>query len=158
MYFHVLSTEFQNFDPFSQKWPEFGGGGIRGADFSAFGEILWPKGQKKCHKMYFDELQMTEHDTKSVPEGENKWFCHTRLLIGIQEPVDLRRSLWTRAKKDHSKLEVMLTKILVFCHYGGPNWYFCNSWACCKTCVRVTYASFDPPLEIVSLGGIFQNL
>ena len=52
----------------------------------------------------------------------------------------------------------MLTKILVFCHYGGPNWYFCYSWACCKTCVRVIYASFDPPLEIVSLGEIFQNL
>ena len=60
---------------------------------------------------------------------ENKWFCHTRLSIGIQEPVDLRRSLWTRAKKDHSKLEVMLTKILVFCHLGGPNWYFCYSYS-----------------------------
>ena len=30
------------------------------------------KRSKKCHKMYFDELQMTEHDTRSVPEGENK--------------------------------------------------------------------------------------
>ena len=26
--------------------------------------------------MYFNELQMTEHDTRSAPESENKEFCH----------------------------------------------------------------------------------
>ena len=35
----------------------------------------------------FNELQMTECDTKSVPEGENRDFCHFCLLIGDQEPI-----------------------------------------------------------------------
>ena len=33
------------------------------------------KESKKCKKMYFNELEMTEYDTRSVPEGEFRDFC-----------------------------------------------------------------------------------
>ena len=33
------------------------------------------KESRKCKKMYFNELEMTEYDTRSVLEGKNKEFC-----------------------------------------------------------------------------------
>ena len=61
-------------------------------------------------------------------------------------------------KNCHSTWEVLLTKVLVFYHYGGSKWYINDSYACSNTWVRVIYASFDPPLEIVSVREIFKNV
>ena len=85
-------------------------------------------------------------------------FVSSGLLIGQARANHASLSCLGVRRNAPPKWEVGLTKVFVFCHYGGPNWYFCYSYACWKTCVRVIYASFDPPLEIVSLGEIFQNL
>ena len=108
--------------------------------------------------MYFNELEMTEYDTRSVPEGEFRDFCQFWPFNWQARANHASLSCLGVRRNAPPKWEVGLTKVFVFCHYGGPNWYFCYSYACCKTCVRVIYASFDPPLEIVSLGEIFQNL
>ena len=101
---------------------------------------------------------MTEYDARSVPEGEFRDFCQFWPFNWSSKSQSCILKLLGGTKKCPPKWEVGLTKVFVFCHYGGQKWYFCYFQACCKTCVRVIYASFDPPLEIVSVGEIFQNV
>ena len=93
-----------------------------------------------------------------MPEGENKEFCQSCLLTGMQEPVVTQKDGLGLTKNCHSTWEVLLTKVLVFYHYGGSKWYINDSYACSNTWVRVIYASFDPPLEIVSVREIYKNV
>ena len=56
-----------------------------------------------------------------------------------------------------SEVEMTMSCILaLFCPLAGSKWYFDYSYTCCKTCVRVSNASFDPPLDIVSVRDIFK--
>ena len=60
--------------------------------------------------VYSQGLQTLDYVRRSVPEGEYREFCQSCLLTGMQEPVVLRRTVWARTKKRHSKWEVKLTK------------------------------------------------
>ena len=42
-------------------------------------------------------------------------------------------------------------------YVAGSKCYFDCSYTCCKTCVRGSYASFDPSLDIVSVRDIFKK-
>ena len=64
--------------------------------------------------------------------------------------------MWYNKECD-SRLEVIWAKVFVFCHMVGSDWYIYYSYACYNTCIRVIYASFDPPLEIVSVRDIFKK-
>ena len=48
--------------------------------------------------MYFDELQMTEHDTRSAPESENKEFCHLPTSRGSPIIMDFNFRILTPLK------------------------------------------------------------
>ena len=48
--------------------------------------------------------------------------------------------------------------LALFCPLAGSKWYFTYSYTCCKTCVRVINASFDPPLDIVSVKKYSKNI
>lgn len=85
-------------------------------------------------------------------------FCQSCLLTGMQEPVVTQKDGLGLTKNCHSTWEVLLTKVLVFYHYGGSKWYVNYSYGCSNTCIRVICASSDPPPEIVSVGEIFKNL
>ena len=61
-------------------------------------------------------------------------------------------------KEPSLKMGGEIDKISVFCHYGGSKWHINYSYACSNWCVRVIYASFDPPLEIVSVEDIYKYL
>ena len=49
--------------------------------------------------MYFNELQMTEHDTRSAPESENKEFCHLPTSRGSLIIIDFNFPVLTPPKK-----------------------------------------------------------
>ena len=48
--------------------------------------------------MYFNELQMTEHDTRSAPESENKEFCHLPTSRGSLIIIDFNFRVLTPLK------------------------------------------------------------
>ena len=48
--------------------------------------------------------------------------------------------------------------LALFCPLAGSKWYFNYSYTCCKTCVRVINASFDPLLDIVSVKKYSKNI
>ena len=87
VYFHLLFTEFENSDPLTQNWRICRGGcgprGGREGHFRPFCDIQWPKSQKKCEKMYFNELYINEYDTRNVPESEKRAFCHQPTSKGL---------------------------------------------------------------------------
>ena len=94
----------------------------------------------------------------SVPGGENREFCQSCLLTGeVEEPVVLSRTVEPDEEMSLNTGGV-IDIVSVFYHYGGSKWYRNDSYACSNTWVRVIYASFDPPLEIVSVREIFKNV
>ena len=94
----------------------------------------------------------------SVPGGENREFCQSCLLTGEkEEPVVLSRAV-ERDEEMSLNTGGVIDIVSVFYHYGGSKWYINDSYACSNTWVRVIYASFDPPLEIVSVREIFKNV
>ena len=156
VYFHPLFTELKNFVPLTQNWRFCRGGrGLQRAHFWPFWAIWWLNGDKSakmCTSKGFKQLIMFIEVCQRVI---NREFCQSCFLTGLQEPVVLRRTFWALTKNRHSKWEVKLTKSLFFYHYGGSKWHINYSYACSNWCVRVIYASFDPPLEIVSVREIF---
>ena len=108
--------------------------------------------------MYFQGFQTIDYVHGSVPEGDYRDFCQSCFLTGLQEPVVLRRTFWAQTKNRHSKWEAKLTKSLFSATMVGLKWHINYSYACSNWCVRVIYASFDPPLEIVSVEDIYKYL
>ena len=79
VYFYPLFTEMKNFAPRAKGRTDSRGEGVR-----LFNEIWWPKDFHFHKRIHFNGLQTTEYVQKSVPEVENKWFCHT-LLLGTRQ-------------------------------------------------------------------------
>ena len=76
------------------------------------------RSQKKCEKMYFNELQMTEYDARSVPEGEFRDFCQFWPFNWSSKSQSCILKLLGGTKKCPPKWEVGLTKVFVFFRIG----------------------------------------
>ena len=57
--------------------------------------------------MYFNELQMTEHDTRSAPESENKEFCHLPTSRGSLIIIDFNFRILTPLKSYGPKKAIL---------------------------------------------------
>ena len=53
---------------------------------------------------------------------------------------------------------IMSCILALFCPPAGSNLYFCYSYTCYNTWVRVINASFDPLLDIVSVKKYSKNI
>ena len=74
--------------------------------------------------MYFPELQMIEYDTRSVPEGEFRDFCHSGLLIGQSRANHASLSCLGVRRSVTLEWEVRLTKSLCFLPLGWAKLVF----------------------------------
>ena len=167
IYFHLFQTKFENFNSLTYKNPKCWG--WWGSFWGHFGAFLTRPSTVRlsvspivvflCSLMGFKTHIWL---WQLLSEGKYMELCHFYLLIGnMRSNLCADHASWScfsgpknctfeMGRKNDINLCILLP--------GGSKWYFNYSYACCKTCVGVINASFDPPLEIVFVYTIYKYI